>query len=86
MQKYNICIPVKYKTKYGDDKTKWNNIGELIEWEPGKFSLDLYHMPNVKIMAFPIKPKEDKVENKEEVATGEVVETGENIDMKDIPF
>lgn len=59
--KYNISKPEKY-TKNGEEKTFWNNVGTLTEFEKeGKISR-VIEIPAIglKAQAFPIEKKEDK--------------------------
>lgn len=69
MKIYNVTIPKKY-TKNGEEKTAWNTVGKLIEWDAteGKekgFTLELHMFPETSFKVF---PQEDKVEKKPEIS------------------
>lgn len=67
IKRYNISKPEKYSNKGGEEKTKWNNIGEMVEFikDDGKVSR-IIKIPAIGLEAniFPIEPKaKQNVEN-----------------------
>ena len=59
--KYNISKPEKYTAKGGAEKTKWNNIGELVEFYKDDGSVGrIIKIPCISLEAnvFPIVPKD----------------------------
>lgn len=61
-KKYNITIPQPYKDKNGQDKTSWNTVGKLIEYEDRqsgetKRFIELFMFPNTNFKVFEEKPK-----------------------------
>ena len=74
IKKYNLCIVLrKYTDREGVEKSVWKNIGDMQVWDNGGVSLELYHMPNVRISAF--EQKDKKVDNPLEVDPRQPVET-----------
>lgn len=88
IERFNVSKPDKYM-KDGQEKTKWNNIGTLVEFhkEDGSISRIL-EIPAIGLKAniFPIEKKEPPKPAKqaEEVTTIEY--PSEDINPEDIPF
>lgn len=64
-KRYNISVPSEYH-KDGSLKTKWSNVGKLIEFKPGEFLIELYMFPTTKFCVFEEKQRGEKVEKPEE--------------------
>ena len=91
MKRYNITAPKKY-IKNEEEKTAWNRVGTLVEFEatsekPKGFILELNMFPETKFAVFEDKPRED---NSEKQANNEFNQIGESdtetIDPDSIPF
>jgi len=79
---YRIVIPTgKFKTKEGEEKTRWNEVGRLVAFEKeGKsdgFILELFMFPSLVFKLFLIEPKAPRVE-------GGSTETMSASDSKDL--
>ena len=59
MKKF-LCVGEPYTNKDGEEKTRWNRIGEMFEAKSGKTFAKLYTMPGVLISLFDDTPKEAK--------------------------
>lgn len=59
MKVFNITTSEKY-TKDGVEKTKWNNIGVLVQKDDGKQFIKLHMFPDQFFGVFEQKPKEDR--------------------------
>ena len=53
-ERYNLSVPRKGK----DDKTFWDNIGVMFKRDKGGYTIRLAMFPELNIMAFPPKDKE----------------------------
>lgn len=81
---FDISSIREYQDKDGKDKKFFKTIGELIFWENGGASIELYHMPGVKISAFEQK-KKDTQESETKKANSEASEASE-IPANEMPY
>lgn len=62
IKKFNISKPRKYTDKQGNEKTQWNNIGQITEFhkDGGQVSR-IIEIPAIGLEAsiFPIEPKSE---------------------------
>lgn len=93
MKKYNISKPENYKAKDGTEKTYWNNIGTMTEFDKPDGSISrIIEIPAISLKAsiFPIVEKaqvQTETDESQEVEEKEPIIdpiTGNNCD--DIPF
>lgn len=92
MKKYNISKPENYKAKDGTEKTYWNNVGTMTEFDKTDGSISrIVEIPAIGLKAsvFPIVEKSQvqqeetqDIEEKKEPTIDPI--TGNNCD--DIPF
>jgi len=79
IKRYNLVVSVrKYIDADGNEKNAYKRIGEMMVWENGGISLELYHMPGIRISAFeqtdrqaqpPRDPFQETSPSKEELPT-----------------
>lgn len=62
MTLYNICSKRTFKTKEGEEKNKWLNVGILKKIDDGKMFLELNIFPNTPFYVFEVKLKEESSE------------------------
>lgn len=55
----NICAKKVFKTKEGEERVKWLNVGTLKETEEGKQFIELNILPNVPLYVFERKEKDE---------------------------
>lgn len=65
MQRFNIVTKRTYKTKSGEEKTAWNNVGSLVHFPASGdkdegFALELNMHPDTKFYVFPQKSREER--------------------------
>lgn len=86
--RYNVTKPEKYESN-GEQKTKWNNIGEMVEFHKEDGSVGrVLKIPAIGLEAniFPWKPREDSEGGyvpKENYGEQNGVE---EVKVEDIPF
>lgn len=87
---YDIVAAERYETRDGE-KTKWNQVGKLIEKEDGKKFLTLHLFPGQTFQVFEQRPREERprpqapVQKHYEETAIEYPED-EEINPDDIPF
>lgn len=92
MKKYNLSKPRKYTDSQGNEKTYWDKVGELIEFEKKDGTISrIVKIPAIGLEAnvFEEKPREEaKPQPKVDVAEKEYNEypTEEVVNTDDIPF
>jgi len=94
VKRYNITIPKKY-TKNGEEKTQWNNVGNIVLFfEDGKEESGIVEIPAIGMEAkvFLQKPREngERKANNDYNQMGNdeapTVNVGDDINPDDIPF
>lgn len=102
MKKYNLSKPRKYTDSQGNEKTYWDRVGEMLEWEKQDGSVSrIVKIPAIGLEAnvFEDEPREKKQAEKtyQEYPTEEVVnpadipdervpEEDQGIKSENIPF
>ena len=64
IKKFNVTTKRIYKTKSGEEKASWNNVGTLTAFEDG-YGLELSMFPDTKFYLFD-KEKKDTVTKTEQ--------------------
>jgi len=64
-KRFKISVPAEKYVKDGVEKTKWNTVGQLVQFEDG-FILELSMFPSTKFKVFPIDSAQTKVESGKE--------------------
>jgi len=67
MKRYTVNTKRTY-TKDGEEKTVWNRVGTIIQFDDG-LGFEWFVQPDTKFYVFEDKPREEKVEQKDEDAT-----------------
>jgi hypothetical protein len=89
MKKYNISKPKKYISKGGVEKTFWQNIGTMTEFDKPDGSISrIIEIPAIGLEAniFAIEPKQPPTEQSQNATIEPVIQTEEIINPDDIPF
>lgn len=64
--KFNVSKPKKYQDKDGNEKTQWNNIGQITEFHKDDGTVSrIIEIPalNLEANIFPLEPKDKKENN-----------------------
>jgi hypothetical protein len=76
MQRFNVNTKKTY-SKNGEEKTVWNTVGTITQFDNGDFALELSMFPDTKYYVFPQKEKGEQQP---------VSPVQEEIKVSDIPF
>ncbi len=90
MKKYNLAKPRKYTDSQGNEKTYWDRVGEMIEFEKQDGTVNrIVKIPAIGLECnvFEDKPKEEKPKPVVEKTEKEYQEyPEEEVNPDDIPF
>lgn len=75
---FDVCTKEIYQSQ-GVEKTKWHNVGKLMELENGGFMLNIPLLP--KLYVFPQKEHNKAVHKADQATRGEFPE-----ESQDVPF
>ena len=79
MKFYDVVTKKEIKTKSGEVKNVWNNVGRIVEFDDGGLALELSMFPETKFSVFQKKAKE--VKQKDEQPTVQIDETIKEDDL-----
>lgn len=88
MKKYNIAKPRNYTDKQGVERTYWDRVGEMVEFEKEGRVSRIIKIPAIGLEAnvFEEKPREEYAQKaKSNEPPAEIYEDG-SVDIKDVPF
>lgn len=57
IKRFNVVTKTTYQQN-GEEKTKWNNVGRIVQFDNGGIKLELNMYPNTDFAVFEEKPKE----------------------------
>lgn len=83
MKKFNVVVPKKIQYKTGEEKTLWNNVGVITQFDNGGLVLELNMFPNTDFKVFPQENRQNNSNNYQSKQSNPSKDELDSIDFDD---